>query len=81
MTLPNLVAPLMTPQTNKAQMFAEIRKTAVTSTGELKQLRDDFTSERTREVFARARDSEAKDGDLSKGKGAVSAQNGKPAGS
>jgi len=59
----------MTPQTNKAQMFAEVRKVAVTSTGELKQLRDDFTSEQTRETFARARESEAKDGDLSKGRG------------
>jgi len=68
-TLPNLVAPLMTPQTNKAQMFAEIRKTAITSTDGLKQLRDDFTSEQTRDMFARARESEAKDGDLSKGRG------------
>lgn len=58
----------MTPQTNKAQMFAQVRKAAVTSAGELKQLRDDFTSEQAREMFARARESEAKDGDLSKGR-------------
>jgi len=58
----------MAPPASNAQMFAEIRKVAVSSTTELKQLRDDWTSEQTRDLFARARESEARDGDLSKGR-------------
>jgi hypothetical protein len=64
-TLPNLVQPLAKSQPSKAQLFAEIKKAAVTSTGQLKTFREDWSSEQTQQVFARARDSESKDGDLS----------------
>jgi hypothetical protein len=65
-TIPNLVSPLIKPQTSKAHMFAEVKKTAVTSTSQLTAFRDDWNSEQTQQIFTKAQESERKDRDLSK---------------
>jgi hypothetical protein len=65
-TIPNLVSPLIKPQSSKAHMFAEVKKTAVTSTSQLTAFRDDWNSEQTQQIFTKAQASEQKDRDLSK---------------
>lgn len=65
-TVPTLVSPLIKPQTSKAQMFAEVKKSAVTTTGQLTAFRDNWNSEQTQQIFAKAQESEQKDSDLSK---------------
>jgi hypothetical protein len=47
-------------------MFAEVKKTAVTSTSQLTAFRDDWNSEQTQQIFTKAQESERKDQDLSK---------------
>ena len=47
-------------------MFAEVKKTAVTSTSQLTAFRDDWNSEQTQQIFAKAQESEQEDQDLSK---------------
>ena len=47
-------------------MFAEIKKSAVQSTANLRSFREDWLSEQTQYLFARARESLEADGDLSK---------------
>lgn len=47
-------------------MFASIRKAAVTTTDDMKALRDKWSSEQTQQLFAKARESERADADLSK---------------
>ena len=65
-TVPMLVSPLIKPQTSKAQMFAEVKKSAVTNTSQLSAFRDDWNSEQTQQIFTKAQESEQKDPDLSK---------------
>jgi hypothetical protein len=65
-TIPNLVSPLIKPQTNKAQMFAEVKKTAVTSTSQLTAFRDGWNSEQTQQILTKAQASAQKDQNLSK---------------
>lgn len=47
-------------------MFAEVKKSAVTTTGQLAAFRDDWNSERTQQILAKAQESEQRDPDLSK---------------
>jgi hypothetical protein len=47
-------------------MFAEVKKTAVTSTSQLTAFRDDWNSEQTQQILTKAQESEQKDQDLSK---------------
>lgn len=47
-------------------MFAEVKKSAVTTTGHLTAFRDNWNSEQTQQIFAKAQESEQKDSDLSK---------------
>jgi hypothetical protein len=49
-------------------MFAEVKKSAVTTTGQLTAFRNDWNSEQTQQVFTKAQESEQKDPDLSKAK-------------
>lgn len=65
-TVPTLVSPLIKPQTSKAQMFAEVKKSAVTTTSQLSAFRDDWNSEQTQQILTKAQESEQKDPDLSK---------------
>ncbi|KAL1589110.1 hypothetical protein WHR41_01959 [Cladosporium halotolerans] len=66
-TLPNLVSPLIKPQTSKAQLFADIKKSATTSTNQLASFRNDWNSEQTQQLLSKSRESEQKDPDMSKG--------------
>jgi hypothetical protein len=45
-------------------MFAEIKGAAVQSTLSVKQLREEWLSEQTQQLFSRARESKERDGDL-----------------
>lgn len=56
----------MLAKMTKQQLFAEIKSAAVTATTELKDFRDNWTSEQTQGLLARSKESEQKDGDLSK---------------
>jgi hypothetical protein len=47
-------------------MFAEVRKSALRSTEELKTFREQWNSEQTQQLFARSTQSLEKDGDLTK---------------
>jgi hypothetical protein len=53
-------------------MFAEVKKTAVTSTSQLTAFRDDWNSEQTQQIFTQAQESERKDQDLSKAQSVAS---------
>lgn len=65
-TVPTLVSPLTQPQTSKAQMFAKVKKSAVTTTSQLSAFRDNWNSEQTQQILTKAHESEQKDPDLSK---------------
>ena len=65
-TIPSLVTPLVRPATSKVQLFADVRKSAIQSTDDLKAFREQWTSEQTQQLFARCKQSAEKDGDLSK---------------
>jgi hypothetical protein len=47
-------------------MFADVRDAAIHSSKDLKLFRDNWDSEQTREVLARAKASNERDGDLSR---------------
>lgn len=47
-------------------MFAEVKKSAVTSTSQLAAFRDNWNSEQTQQIFTKAQESQQKDTDLSK---------------
>ena len=47
-------------------MFAEVKKSAVTTTGQLEAFRNDWNSEQTQKMFTKAQESEQRDPDLSK---------------
>lgn len=47
-------------------MFGEVKKSAVTSTNQLTAFRDNWHSEQTQQIFAKAQESQEKDADLSK---------------
>nr|OQO15855.1 hypothetical protein B0A51_15275 [Rachicladosporium sp. CCFEE 5018] len=64
--LPSLIAPLTRAQSSKVQTFAELKKAAVSATTDLQTLRQTWTSERTQEVFAKAKESESSNDDLSR---------------
>jgi hypothetical protein len=49
-------------------MFAEVKKSAVTTTGQLTAFRNDWNSEQTQQIFTQAQESEQRDSDLSKAK-------------
>jgi hypothetical protein len=65
-TVPTLVSPLIRPQTSKAQMFAEVKNSAVTTASQLTAFRNDWNSEQTQQIFSKAQESAQKDPDLSK---------------
>ena len=65
-TVPTLVSPLTQPQTSKAQMFAKVKKSAVTTTSQLSAFRDNWNSEQTQQILTKAHESQQKDPDLSK---------------
>ena len=65
-TVPSLVSPLIKPQSSKAQMFAEVKKSAVTTTSQLAAFRNDCNSVQTQQMFTKAQESEQRDPDLSK---------------
>lgn len=48
-------------------MFAEIKKSATTSTTQLASFRGNWSSEQTQQMLAKAHESEQKDRDLSRG--------------
>lgn len=50
--------------TSKSQAFVEIKKAAVSTKSNLREFREDWQSERTREILERARESESRDADL-----------------
>jgi hypothetical protein len=54
------------PTGGRAEMFAEVRKSALRSTEELKTFREQWNSEQTQQLFARSTQSLEKDGDLTK---------------
>ncbi|KAI6876224.1 hypothetical protein KC343_g11865 [Hortaea werneckii] len=64
--IPSQVAPLLRTGTPRHQMHQESYKAAIKSTEDLKDVRADWNSEQTQQMFARARESVQKDGDLSK---------------
>ena len=64
-----MVAPLVRPGTSKAQIFADVRESAMKSTDDLKCLREKWTSEQTQALFARSRESLEKDANLSNAAG------------
>ncbi|RMZ33697.1 hypothetical protein D0859_02138 [Hortaea werneckii] len=64
--IPSQVAPLLRTGTPRHQMHQGSYKAAVKSTEDLKDFRADWNSEQTQQMFARARESVQKDGDLSK---------------
>jgi hypothetical protein len=47
-------------------MFAQVKKSAVTTTSQLAAFREDWNSEQTQQILAKALESEQKDPDLSK---------------
>jgi hypothetical protein len=47
-------------------MFAQVKKSAVTTTSQLTAFRDDWNSEQTQQILTKAQESEQKDTDLSK---------------
>jgi hypothetical protein len=47
-------------------MFAQVKKSAVTTTSQLAAFREDWNSEQTQQILAKAQESEQKDPDLSK---------------
>ena len=47
-------------------MFAEVRKSALRSTEDLKTFRDQWNLEQTQQLYARSKQSLEKDGDLTK---------------
>lgn len=47
-------------------MFAEVKKSAVTSTSQLAAFRDNWNSEQTQQIFTKAQESQQKDPDLGK---------------
>jgi hypothetical protein len=49
-------------------MFAEVKKSAVTTSGQLTAFRNDWNSEQTQQIFTKAQESEQRDSDLSKAK-------------
>lgn len=61
------MSPLIKAHTSKAELFAEIKSTATESTGQLATFRNDWNSEKTEQIISKARESERKDPDLSKG--------------
>lgn len=65
-TIPSLVAPLVRPNAGKAQMFAEVKKSALQSTGDLKAFQESWASEQTQQLLARSKESLQKDHDLRK---------------
>lgn len=65
-TVPTLVSPLTQPQASKAQMFAKVKKSAITTTSQLSAFRDNWNSEPTQQILTKAQESERKDPDLSK---------------
>ncbi|KAK4547796.1 hypothetical protein LTR36_000754 [Oleoguttula mirabilis] len=68
-SIPSLVTPLLRPNASKAHMFAEVAKSAVQSTDDLKAFRDNWTSGQTQQILARSKESLDGDGDLSKADG------------
>ena len=65
-TIPSLVAPLVRPGTSKAQIFAELKKSATESNDDIKALREQWNSEQTQNLLTMAKESMQKDGDLTK---------------
>lgn len=64
--IPTVIAPLMQTNATKPQLFAAVKSAATTSTNELKDFRDNWTSEQTQALLATSTESKQKDGDLSK---------------
>jgi hypothetical protein len=54
---------------SKAQLFAQVKKSAVTTTSQLAAFREDWNSEQTQNILAKAQESQQKDPDLSKSEG------------
>lgn len=65
--LPSVVAPLLSRNASKAQIFAEVKKAALQSTDSLKSFREGWQSEQTQRILARSKESLQKDGELGKG--------------
>ncbi|KAK5132182.1 hypothetical protein LTR08_009305 [Meristemomyces frigidus] len=66
-SIPSLAAPLLRPHVSRAQMFAEIKKSALQTTDDLRSFREDWMSEQTQQLLVRSRTSLEEDGDLKKG--------------
>ena len=65
-TIPSLVAPLLNPDASRPRMFAEIKKSAVQTTDDLRSFRESWTSAQTQQSLVRSKESWEKDGDLRK---------------
>lgn len=65
LAIPSIVGPLVLPTNHKAATFAQVKKAAINTRSDLKALRETWTSARSVEIMARAKESEAKNGDLS----------------
>ena len=61
-----IVTPLMSRGVSKQQAFAHLSAAAVSSSTGLQALKDDWTSEETRKLFAKSGESLKKESDLSK---------------
>ncbi|KAF2167697.1 hypothetical protein M409DRAFT_21850 [Zasmidium cellare ATCC 36951] len=64
--IPSIVAPLKYKSATKPRLFADIKDAAVTASTDLKDFRENWTSEQTQSLLARADESKQKDGDFSK---------------
>ncbi|KAF7192365.1 hypothetical protein HII31_06397 [Pseudocercospora fuligena] len=64
--IPSIVAPIQRQTRDKAQLFVETKTAAVQAVTDVQQLRTTWNSEQTQDIFAKTKDSFAKDGDLSK---------------
>nr|POE50457.1 hypothetical protein CFP56_79587 [Quercus suber] len=63
-TIPSIISPLLRPSPTKAQMFADIKKSAVQATDDVKGFRESWMGDQTQDLLRRATVSLEGDGDL-----------------
>ncbi|KAK4494023.1 hypothetical protein PRZ48_015209 [Zasmidium cellare] len=64
--IPTVVAPLSQKYPTKEHLFADVKNGALTATTDLKEFRDNWSSEQTQSLLARASESKQQNGDFSK---------------
>ncbi|GAB7350596.1 hypothetical protein MBLNU459_g1165t1 [Dothideomycetes sp. NU459] len=66
-TIPSLYGPLIRPNTTKSEAFGVLKKAAVAAVADVKDFRSQWQSQQTQQILARAKESDARDHDLSAG--------------